>query len=73
MAGQRPSEADRLRQSRLIFQRALREGTTMAEARDAETRARWADADRRLAARCGTQAPAEPGDRPTLWYQREDL
>lgn len=71
------SEAERLKLCRLSFERAMRDGVMPAAAREALAKERWADADRRLAdlraGRCGTEAPAEPADRPQHWWQREDL
>jgi hypothetical protein len=71
MASGGTSEADRLRLARLVFERSQRDRISMADARDALARERWAESDRRLAARCGTQAPARTTDLPQQWWQRD--
>jgi hypothetical protein len=73
MAADRATE---LRNQRLAFERAMRDGVTIADAQRALAEQSWTDADRRLAnRRCGTVAPvsaAEPGDegRPLQWWQK---
>ena len=74
-AGHDAREAVRLRRCRMIFERALRDGISMEEARRRDRQDRWAAADRRLNGRlCGTEAPpfvAEPeGGRELAWFQR---
>jgi hypothetical protein len=80
MAG-RVTEADRLRQCRLIFDRAMRDGTSTVAAREALAREHWRAIEARLS-RCGTQdtgsapepSPALDDDRreqPQFYWQRD--
>ena len=68
-----PSPADAMRQRRLIFERAIADNITMAEARERLARERFAESERRLAEkRCGTAiAPAPAGDLSDRWMMRE--
>lgn len=76
----RQTEAERLREHRLIFERAIADGVSMKEARARILQDRWAQIEARLAARrgssalCGTPAPAfvsdEEGDDRLMWWQR---
>jgi hypothetical protein len=53
-------EAERLRECRMIFERALADGVGMAEARQRIAADRWKASERRLAERrCGTAADAD--------------
>ena len=65
-------EAERLHQCRIVFERAVADRCSMMEARARVVRERWAEADRRLAARrCGTvMPPPAAGAQPELWWQR---
>lgn len=66
------SEADRLRRCRELFERAQAANVTMAEAQRREREERWAELDRRLAAkRCGTVA-SEP-EMSLTWYEEDAL
>lgn len=76
----RQTEAERLREHRLIFERAIAEGVSMKEARARILHDRWAQIEARLAARrgsrvlCGTPAPAfvaaDDSDDRLMWWQR---
>ncbi|WP_034157897.1 hypothetical protein [Sphingomonas sp. ERG5] len=71
----RQSEADRLRQCRLMFETSNREGVPMRKARDLVARRRWQEIEQRRAAQCGKRAPAQDADqqpaRPKPWMYAE--
>lgn len=55
---------------RRLFQRAVRENTTVEEARRREAEDRWTDSQRRLAdRRCGTRADDEKRPDPMGWWK----
>jgi hypothetical protein len=65
----------RTREHRMLFQRAIRENVTLAEARRREAADRWAVADARLAKRktpCAIDIVPDDNDegQPLAWWQR---
>jgi hypothetical protein len=67
-----PSEADRLRRCRELFERAQTANVTMQEAQRREREARWAEIDARLAAkRAGALGElSEAAETPQPWWRR---
>lgn len=68
------SEAERLRQCRLLFERAMREGVSVAAARDLVARERWEKVTGRKLVACATRdmGPAdEIEQRPAPWMMAE--
>ncbi len=55
---------------RRLFQRAVRENTTVEEARRRDAEERWQQSQRRLAdRRCGTSVAADEGSDPLGWWK----
>lgn len=64
-----PTEAERLRRCRLLFEQALAAGTTPAELARRQAVARWSSIEGRLAARRTRGGEAEAPSQP--WMMRD--